>query len=223
MSRVDRPSSPRESSDRNESSGSQRLTRRRFLHVGGLAGGLALAGCTTRGEGVDFGRDRPWDALSLDAQLARVRAHTRQYTDVGVAEAAGFAEVRLAEVCTAAFYRQEGWERARAVDPVRPTGLVYAAEGPSRRLVAVAYLLPIRTRKRGSPPDLFDDEPVRDGPLVDGYSEAFIWEAIPDETGVYDGLVWRLLAWVHEPNPMGVFNSYNPNYPQSLGDTHCAD
>lgn len=196
------------------------LTRRRLLRVSTVGVGLALAGCT--GHVLGSAPNRQWDDLTLDTQLDRVRAATRQYSDVAVAEADGFEEVTLAEMCTAALYRRRGWEHDETVDPEAPNELVYAVdEGSKRRLVAVAYLLPIREREPGDPPDLFNDEGVRDGSVVAGYSEAHIWEAIPDETGVHDGLLWQLLTWVHEPNPMGVFNSYNPNYPQSLGDTHC--
>jgi hypothetical protein len=204
--------------------GGSRVTRRRIVRTLGLGGTLVLAGCTDRGLGGAVGDSRPWDELSLDVQLDRVREATRAYRDVAVAVADGFAEASLVEQCAERFYRQRGWENTESIDPLSPTGLVYAAgeQGTeTRRLVAVAYLLPTRTREPGVPPDLFNDEVNENDPVVAGYAEEHIWEAIPDETGVHDGRVWRLLAWVHEPNPFGVFNSYNPNYPLSLGDTDC--
>jgi hypothetical protein len=75
------------------------------------------------------------------------------------------------------------------VQPTRPELLVYEPQNGVLKLVAVEYAIPLTAWTKSQPPTLL--------------GQRF-------HVNTQFGL-WVLHAWVHKPNPSGVFNDWNPN------------
>lgn len=132
------------------------------------------------------GADAPIDR----AQLARVRAATEQFHDVGAAEDAGY---ELLDVCFSSDAGGMGYHYLKGVDatldPLAPEALVYAPTDHGLQLVGVEYIVP---------QTLSADAPAVLGQTLHAN----------DALGL-----WVLHAWIWRGNPAGVFKDFNPNVP----------
>lgn len=176
-------------------------TRRTVLKTLGTAtvGAAALTGSAAAHRG------------GLKRELATVRSATASYNDPENAVADGYVHINpiqdvvvpLTDVLENGFavcgmgYHFLNPQRVGSTDPTAPTVVVYGV-GDDGDLVlgAVEWIVPKALGFEENPPDLFDHD--------DG-AEAAGWE----EDSPFDG-VWALHAWVHNPNPDGVFNPTNP-------------
>jgi hypothetical protein len=74
------------------------------------------------------------------------------------------------------------------IEPNRPEALVYEVDGNRLQLVAVEYIVPWSAWVPSTPPQLFGK----------------------DFTSVTSLHIWALHAWIWRPNPLGMFQNYNP-------------
>jgi len=137
-------------------------------------------------------------SAATQRELARVRAATARYHNIGRAEANGYVNINI-------FESGEGfhWEKGSLVDEVidleQPEDLIFAAvpNESGLKLVAVEYLVPFEC-----------DGPVPAPP--DGFTgDADEWEAENEDGFCF----WKLTVWVWMHNPNGIFASSNPNVP----------
>jgi len=162
------------------------MTRiKRFGRTGALAAGLTLAASLLPAAATATA------APSVQAQLAQVRAATAAFHDTAAANDAAFFLAPLP-----CFDSPDGgmgihfinsYNLTHAPDLTHPAALVYEPRSTGPKLVAVEYVTP------GSP----DDTP----PVLLGQPFTYL-----SELGV-----WKLHAWIWEPNPAGMFKDYNPN------------
>jgi hypothetical protein len=132
-----------------------------------------------------------------DDLLTRVQQETARFQSTQAATAAGYEPhgpcVANPELGGMGFH----WIKQELVDPefdpMQPEALLYAPNPDgSLRLVGVEYIV-INT---GQPRPEFDGHPFDIGgvgPLMAA--------GVPH---------WSLHVWIHEPNPRGVFSTYNP-------------
>jgi hypothetical protein len=135
---------------------------------------------------------------SDQADLARVRNATAGYHDIPTAKAAGYNLVPGLDSCFnnpgvggMGFHLINGSILDTIVDPLKPEALVYAPiQDGKLRLSAVEYVVPAGAwdASHSQPPVLF------------GRSFEF-----NQGLGVY-----ALHAWIWKPNPLGMFNDWNP-------------
>ncbi len=124
------------------------------------------------------------------ASLADVRAATARFHSVHAAEAARYQKFLKCfdNPRTGAGMGQHyvNFELLNgSVDASHPQAMVYEIDGDRLQLVAVEYIVPGNLDQ----PSLF--------------GHPFFW---------VDGLnVWALHAWLWRPNPLGIFESYNPS------------
>ena len=130
---------------------------------------------------------------SIQAQLAKVRAATAAFHSISAAEHKG-GYIKFLDCFDDPDQGGMGqhWllpgALGRPLDPTSPAALVYEPEADgSYQLVAVEYVVP------GSP----DMTP----PHLLG----------KDFTYLPSLGVWKLHAWIWRPNPVDMFNDYNPN------------
>lgn len=134
------------------------------------------------------------------AGFAGVRAATAAFHDLSVAEAAGYG---LFPGCFSdstggmgVHYVDFSSVGDGTVDPLKPEALVYEPlSGGGTRLVAVEYVM-IAASWQG-----------QGAPSVLGHQLAFV--PAPNEFGLPD--FYELHAWLWQPNPLGMFNEWNPS------------
>lgn len=175
-----------------------RRTRRDVLKAvgAGVAGGLALTGtAAARGNG------------GLQRELAEVRAATARYNDPENAIADGYIPEKHGVCGMGYHYPHEDFIRAfreqrlpeylASLDRTEPPVITYGEGDDGLVLGAVEYLT-------------FD-------PNTDLFPST---EA--DEWHPFAGPIYALHAWVHTPNPEGVFHPTNPR-PQFTKPEWCED
>jgi hypothetical protein len=163
------------------------MTRiKRFGRAGALAVGLTLAASllpATTGTAVA--------APSVQSQLAQVRAATAAFHDTTAANNAGYFLAALHCFDSPAggmgVHFINGYNLMHPLDLTHPAALVYEPRSTGPKLVAVEYVVP------GSP----DDTP----PVLLGQQFTYL-----AELGV-----WKLHAWIWQPNPAGMFMDFNPD------------
>ena len=131
-------------------------------------------------------------------ELARVRAATARYHNIGRAEANGYVNLNFFE-SGEGFHFEKGSLVDGMIDLEQPEDLIYAAVPNENglKLVAVEYLVPFEC-----------DGPIPDPPA------GFTGDADEWESGNEDGFCfWKLTAWVWMHNPNGIFAGSNPNVP----------
>ena len=156
----------------------------------GLLGGLATAN----------------DGVSN--QLRDVERATRQYRDVEVAKKAGYGELKDKDQIACIdlsgvggmgiHYVNLGLVGDPKLDPNEPESLVYAPAHNGRlKLVAVEYIVDAATwdATHSGPPTLFGDVE---------------FPKTPDGNRFGIPAFYALHAWIYRPNPLGVFNPWNP-------------
>lgn len=173
------------------------LNRRTVLKTvgAGVIGSVALTGNATAQRG------------RLKKELAEVRSATAEYNDPANAYADGYFALDhdgkpvLLEnvvddahwVCGMGFHFMNP-DLVGSTEPTEPAVLAYGlGDGDDLILGAVEYIVP-KGEDSTESPDLFAHD--------DGTEN---WE----EDSPYPG-VWSLHAWVHTPNPDGVFTPANP-------------
>ena len=156
---------------------------KRFGRAGAVAAGLVVAATLLPTSGTALA------GPSVQAQLAQVRAATAAFHDTAAANDAGYFS---ALPC---FDSPEGGMGQHfingfylgKVDLTHPAALVYEPSDTGYKLGAVEYVVP------GSP----DDTP----PELLGQQFTYL-----DSLGV-----WKLHAWIWQPNPAGMFTDFNPS------------
>lgn len=169
------------------------LNRRTVLKTvgSGVVGSVALTGNATAQRG------------GLKRELATVRSATAEYNDPANAYADGYVvpdhdgplENVVDEahaVCGMGFHFMNR-NLVGSTEPTEPAVLAYGMGDDDLVLGAVEYIVS-KEEYPTEPPDLFAHD--------DGAEK---WE----EDSPYSG-VWSLHAWVHTPNPDGVFAPFNP-------------
>ncbi len=126
------------------------------------------------------------------ADLAAVRAATAQFHDVGNAPDAGYVPL------LPCFESPEGGMGQHYVnvdaldthlDPLQPEALVYEVRKSGLKFGAVEYIVPKAAWTEDQPPTLFGRTFLSNDALE----------------------LWVLHAWIWQPNPLGMFENYNPN------------
>jgi hypothetical protein len=143
----------------------------------------------------------------VSQQLRDVERATRQFRDVNVAQAAGYAEFKDAEgiACIdlpgvggmGIHYVNGALVGDTVLDPEAPESLVYAPARDGRlKLAAVEYIVfaDAWDAEHADPPSLFGVE--------FGLTPAGNRFGIP--------AFYALHAWIYRPNPTGTFNPWNP-------------
>lgn len=133
------------------------------------------------------------------AKFAATRAATAAYHDLAAAEAAGYG---LFPGCFAhpeggmgVHYVQFSSVADGTVDPLRPEALVYEPlTGGGYRLVAVEWVVIAASWTGAEPPAVF------------GHPLEYV--DTPNEFGLPP--FYELHAWLWQPNPLGMFNEWNP-------------
>ena len=161
------------------------MTRiKRFGRVSAITAGLTLFATLLPGSGSAVA------APSVQSQLAQVRAATDAFHDPQAAINAGFNPMLPCFDSSAGgmgkhFINLDNLLGAQ--DLTHPAALVYEPRDTGYKLAAVEYVVP------GSP----EDTP----PTMLGQTFTYL----PDLQ------VWKLHAWIWQPNPDGIFKDYNPN------------
>jgi hypothetical protein len=130
-------------------------------------------------------------APSVQSQLAQVRAATAAFHDTTAANNAGYFLADLPCFDSPAggmgVHFINGFYLNQAPDLTHPAALVFEPRATGPKLVAVEYVMP------GSP----NDTP----PVLLGQPFTYL-----------DSLqVWKLHAWIWQPNPSGMFADFNPD------------
>ena len=131
-------------------------------------------------------------------QLAQLRNATAKYHKIPIAQAAGYNLVPGLDFCFdnpgvggMGYHLINVSLLDTVVDPLKPEALVYAPRPNGKlQLVAVEYVVPITAwdAANSQPPTLYGQTFERNETL-----------------GVYS-----LHAWIWKPNPLGMFNDWNP-------------
>lgn len=158
-----------------------------------LAGALAFAAVTPA-------LASPSASGADQAAFAGVRTATADYHDLSAAQAAGYG---LFPGCFSSpdggmgvHYVDFSSVADGTVDPLKPEGLVYEPlVGGGMRLVAVEYVM-IAASWQG-----------QGAPSVLGHPLTFVPEG--NEFGLPD--FYELHVWLWQPNPLGMFNEWNPS------------
>lgn len=151
---------------------------------------------------------------SLEEELEELRAATAKYTDAETAYEDGWValdnstdpptEIALEDVgTTAEFVCGQGFhlwnlDLVGTADPTTSPVLAYGVHDGTLVLGALDYVVPKEGEFATSSPDFFEHD--------DGAEQ---WHSIELPLGE----VWALHAWVHYPNPDGVFVDNNPQEP----------
>ena len=147
-------------------------------------------------------------ALAGRSDLDRARSAAARFNSVTQADMAGYSlppEGPLHECIESSsggmgFHLINGSMLDTTVDPTRPEALVYAPDANGRlKLVAVEYVVFIEPWQAAFGPDAME-------PML--FGEMFM-ESDGDPLGIPD--FYALHAWLWEPNPDGIFASFNPN------------
>jgi len=171
-------------------------TRRTVLKTLGVAAGVgALA---TPAAGHDGG---------LIGHLSKVWAATYQYMDSARAYEHGYVvpgpdglgpleDVQeMGHAVCGMGYHFVNRDLIGSTDPRKPQVLAYGVDGDGElTLGAVEYVVPKAGPHETDPPDLFGHDGGRE-----------VWAEDSPQEGV-----WSLHAWVHAPNPDGMFAAFNP-------------
>jgi hypothetical protein len=150
------------------------------LAVSGLAVGALFTPAAQASNGND------------EAAVAGVRQATAAFHDLDKAEHAQYG--RLLECFDLPGVGGMGQHYAdttrfdATIEPNRPEALVYEVDGNRLQLVAVEYIVPWTSWVASDPPRLFGH----------------------DFTSVTSLHIWALHAWIWRPNPLGMFQNYNP-------------
>jgi hypothetical protein len=153
-----------------------------FGRSGAVAAGLTLAATLLPASGTAVA------APSVQSQLAQVRAATAAFHDTAAANDAGYFSALPCFDSPDGGMGQHFINGAYlgTVDLTHPAALVYEPRDTGYKLAAVEYVVP------GDP----DDTP----PVLLGQPFTYL----PDLG------VWKLHAWIWQPNPKGMFQDYNP-------------
>ncbi|WP_137285773.1 hypothetical protein [Halorussus salinisoli] len=151
---------------------------------------------------------------SLEEELEEIRAATAKYTNPEIAYEDDWAaldnstdpptEIALDDVvATAEFVCGQGFhlfnlELVGTADPTTSPVLAYGVHDGTLVLGALDYVVPREGEFATSPPNFFEYD--------DGAEQ---WHPVE----LPFGEVWALHAWVHYPNPDGVFVDGNPQKP----------
>jgi hypothetical protein len=141
------------------------------------------------------------------SQLAKIRAATAKYHDLGTAQKAGwsglFQDVNgltcIADTDTPSMggmgYHWVNGANVGSTDPTEPAALIYASTGGGNvRLAGMEYLVP-------------DPEQVIAQPFLNGHG--FMWTP-PGNRFLGDTGFWSLHVWAWEHNPSGTYEMWNP-------------
>jgi hypothetical protein len=168
----------------------------------------------------------PAQRAELDRQLAAARGAAAKYPTLATATAAGYVVTP---------FKEEGvgvhavdWGLVRAFDPARPAMLLYDGTTPKSRLLALSYYIvsPPDRQPAGfvGPDDHWHnhiDICIRAGQLL---PTTHLPAACAAQHGTYlsGRNLWMLHAWVvkGEPNPWGLFATYNPRLDDGRGESH---
>ena len=155
---------------------------KRFGRAGAVAAGLTLAATLLPASGTAIA------APSVQSQLAQVRAATAAFHDTAAANDAGYFSALPCFDSPAGGMGQHfinGYYLTH-LDLTHPAALVYEPRDTGYKLAAVEYVVP------GSP----NDTP----PVLLGQTFTYL-PALS---------VWKLHAWIWQPNPDGMFQDFNP-------------
>ena len=160
---------------------------KRFSRAGALAAGITLAASLLPAATTGTALAEP----SVQSQLAAVRAATAAFHDTTAANNAGFFLAPLhcfdSPDGGMGVHFINGFNLMHAPDLTHPAALVYEPRSTGPKLVAVEYVTP------GQPTDT--------PPVLLGQPFTYL-----DELGV-----WKLHAWIWQPNPDGMFKDFNPS------------
>ena len=159
---------------------------KRFGRAGAVAAGLTLAATLLPASGTAVA------APSVQSQLAQVRAATAAFHDTAAANDAGYFQALPCFDSSAGGMGQHfinGFYLGKT-ELTHPAALVYEPRDTGYKLAAVEWVVP------GAP----DDTP----PVLLGHPFTYL-----PELGV-----WKLHAWIWQPNPVDMFADYNPTIQQ---------
>ncbi|TMK85098.1 MAG: hypothetical protein E6G44_08150 [Actinobacteria bacterium] len=126
------------------------------------------------------------------SELAAVRAATAKFHDLATAEAAGYS--RFLDCFQNPGVGGMGQHYVQLdsldgnIDALRPEAMVYEVDPRRLQLVAVEYVVPTSDWSGEDPPKLFGHDFFLNTQLG----------------------VWALHAWIWRPNPLGMFENFNP-------------
>lgn len=157
----------------------------------GVAAGTALVGT---------GGAQPPGTHGLHAELAEVRSATAAYNDTQHALDAGYVPEQQS-VCGMGYHWPNPGLLDLVVTKTEPEALVYGeSQGGNLVLGAVEYIAPKAGPFASEPPDSPFDNADPDWATL----------SVPPDAPVPFDTLWTLHAWVHNPNPEGVFHPANP-------------
>ena len=158
---------------------------KRFGRAGALAAGLTLTATLLPGSGTAIAEP------SVQSQLAQVRAATAAFHDTVAANDAAYFQAPLpcfdSPEGGMGIHFINGYNLMHPPDLTHPAALVYEPRPTGPKLVAVEYVTP------GDPTDT--------PPVLLGQPFTYL-----PALGV-----WKLHAWIWQPNPAGMFKDYNPD------------
>jgi hypothetical protein len=129
------------------------------------------------------------------SELAAVRRATAKFHDLAAAEGAGYSRFLdcfdLPGVGGMGQHYVLLDQLDDEVNALQPEAMVYEVGKDGLRLVAVEYVVPVDAWSGDQPPELFGRSFFLNSKLN----------------------VWALHAWIWRPNPLGMFENYNPNIP----------
>jgi hypothetical protein len=167
----------------------------------------------TDAHGAAVGRTTPAERAELAGQLAVVRAATRKYMDVAVAERDGYFQVT--QFIPGLGLHMFNLKHEGSFDPARPQLLLYTpGQGGELSLAGVAYSIPKRSDE--PPAGFAGGEDVWHSHnnlcfLPSGSVAATTAEDCQAQNGFFqESTGWLLHAWVFQDNPHGVFVEQNP-------------
>ncbi len=152
---------------------------------------LLAVNCLLFGVGNTWGQEATECDAACRADLARARAGTALYHDIGTALADGFTPiggcVALPEGQAMGFHYRLVSRIDQTVDPAEPELIIYLPnEDGELELVAVEYIVPFT----GS------------NPAPELFGQTFHYSAVRNR--------YELHAWLWRNNPDGIFADYNP-------------
>ena len=168
----------------------------------------------------------PRQRAELEQQLAAARAAAARYPTLADATAAGYIVTPLKEEGVGV--HAVNWGLVKAFDPGRPAMLLYDGTVPTSRLVALSYYIQSPPNRQPSGFAGADDHwhnhidiCIRAGRLLPTTHR-------PDACAALQGTylsgrnLWMLHAWIvkGEPNPWGIFATYNPRLDDGTGESH---
>jgi hypothetical protein len=187
----------------------------------GVAGAMDL-----KGPHPSHALSDPQQRAALEQQFAAARSAAAKYPTLATATAAGYVVTP---------FKEEGvgvhavdWGLVKAFDPARPAMLLYDGTTPKARLLALSYYIVSAPSRQPAGFVGSDDHWHNHIDICIRAGELLPTTHRPDACAALHGTylsgrnLWMLHLWIvkGEPNPWGLFATYNPRLDDGTGESH---